>query len=80
MHQMMVQSLGWEDPLQKEMVIHLSILTWKIPWTEEADGRQSMRLQKEKDSPELQNWKEPFKKIFISKGQRNKLKLHILML
>ena len=47
------------------MVIHPSILTWKIPWTEEADGRRSMRLQKEKDSPELQNWKEPFKKIFI---------------
>ena len=53
MHEMVVQSLGWEDPLQKEMVIHPSILTWKIPWTEEADGRQSMRLQKEKDSPEL---------------------------
>ena len=77
---MVVQSLGWEDPLQKEMVMHLSILTWEIPWTEEAGGHQSMTLQKVKDSPQLQNWKEPFKNIFISKGQRNKLKLHILML
>ena len=32
---MWVQSLGWEDPLEKEMEMHSSILTWKIPWTEE---------------------------------------------
>ena len=30
-----VHSLGWEDPLEKEMATHASILTWKIPWTEE---------------------------------------------
>ena len=30
-----VQSLGWEDPLEKEMATHSSILAWKIPWTEE---------------------------------------------
>ena len=30
-----VQSLGWEDPLQKELIIHFSILAWSIPWTEE---------------------------------------------
>ena len=30
-----VRSLGWEDPLEKEMAIHTSILAWKIPWTEE---------------------------------------------
>ena len=30
-----VQSLGWEDPLEKEMTTHSSILTWEIPWTEE---------------------------------------------
>ena len=29
------QSLGWEDPLEKEMAIHFSTLAWKIPWTEE---------------------------------------------
>ena len=33
-----VQSLGWEDPLEKEMVIHSSILAWRIPWTEEPGG------------------------------------------
>ena len=36
-----VQSLGWEDPLEKEMANHSSILTWKIP-SEESDGLQSM--------------------------------------
>ena len=30
-----VRSLGWEDPLEKEMAIHFSILAWEIPWTEE---------------------------------------------
>ena len=33
-----VPSLGWEDPLEKEMVIHPSILAWEIPWTEEPGG------------------------------------------
>ena len=32
------QSLSWEGPLEKEMVIHFSILAWEIPWTEEPDG------------------------------------------
>ena len=36
---------GWEDPLEKEMETHSSILAWRIPWTEEADGLQSMGLQ-----------------------------------
>ena len=40
-----VQSLGWEDPLEKGMAIHSSILPWRSPWTEEPDGLQSMRLQ-----------------------------------
>ena len=35
-----VQSLGQEDPLEKEMAIHSSILAWKIPWTEEPAGSQ----------------------------------------
>ena len=42
--EMRVRSLGWEDPLEKEMATHSSILTWKIPWTEEPSGLQSMRL------------------------------------
>ena len=34
--------LGWEDPLEKEMATHSSILAWRIPWTEEPGGLQSM--------------------------------------
>jgi len=41
-----VQSLCWEDPLEKEMAIHSSILAWEIPWTEEPGGLQSMESQK----------------------------------
>ena len=37
-----VQSLGWEDPLEKEMAIHFSTIAWKIPWTEEPGRLQSM--------------------------------------
>ena len=39
-------SLGWEDPLEAEMVTHSSILAWKIPWTEEPGSLQSMGLQR----------------------------------
>ena len=41
-----VLSLGWEDPLEKEMATHSSILAWEIPWTEEPGRLQSMGLQK----------------------------------
>ena len=41
-----VQSLGWEDPLEKGVVTHSSILTWRIPQTEEPNGLQSMGLQR----------------------------------
>ena len=37
-----VQSLGWEDSLEKEIATHSSILVWEIPWTEEPGGLQSM--------------------------------------
>ena len=40
-----VRSLGWEDPLEKEMTTHSSILAWRIPWTEEPGGLQSMGLE-----------------------------------
>ena len=40
-----VQSLGQEDPLEKEMATHSSILAWRIPWTEEPGGLQSMGSQ-----------------------------------
>ena len=41
-----VQSLGGEDPLEKEMATHSSILAWRIPWTEEPGGLQSMGSQR----------------------------------
>ena len=41
-----VRSLGWEDPLEKEMAIHSSILIWEILWREEPGGLQSRGLQK----------------------------------
>ena len=40
-----VQSLGWEDPLEKGMATHSSNLAWRIPWTEEPGGLQSMKSQ-----------------------------------
>ena len=43
---MWVQSLGGEDPLEKEMAARSSILAWKIPWREEPGGLQSMGLQR----------------------------------
>ena len=41
-----VQSMDWEDPLEKEMATHSSILTWRILWTEEPGGLQSMGSQR----------------------------------
>ena len=41
-----VQSLGEEDPLEEEMATHSSILAWRIPWTEETGGLQSMGSQR----------------------------------
>ena len=46
MQETRVQSLGWEDPLEKEMTSHSSILVWRISWTEELGGLQSMGLQR----------------------------------
>ena len=46
MQETRVQSLGQEDPLEKEMAIHSSTIAWKIPWTEEPGGLQSMGSQR----------------------------------
>ena len=43
-----VRSLGQEDPLEEEMATHSTILAWRIPWTEETGGLQSMELQRVK--------------------------------
>ena len=46
MQEMHILSLGREDPLEKEMATHSSILAWEIPWTEEPGGLQSRGSQK----------------------------------
>ena len=46
MQETRVQSLGWEDLLEKEMATHSSILAWEIPWTEEPGRQQSMGSQR----------------------------------
>ena len=46
MQEIQVQSLGHEDPLKKGMATHSSIPAWRIPWTEESGGLQSMGLQR----------------------------------
>ena len=46
MQKAQVQSLGWEDPLGKGMVTYSSILAWRIPWTEEPGGLQSLGSQR----------------------------------
>ena len=51
MQETQVQSLGWEDPLEKGMVTHFSIIAWEIPWTEGPGRLQSMGLQKSHTQP-----------------------------
>ena len=46
MQETWVQSMGWENRLEKRMVTHSSIVAWRIPWTDEPGGLQSMVLQR----------------------------------
>ena len=46
MWETLVQSLGWEDALEEGMATHSSILAWRIPWTEQPGGQQSMGSQR----------------------------------
>ena len=46
MQEIQVQSLGWEDPLEKEMATHSSTIAWRVPWIEESDRLQSMGVQR----------------------------------
>ena len=55
MQETWVQSLSWEDPLEKEIATHSSILIWGIPWTEEPGGLQSMGSQKSQTTWQLSN-------------------------
>ena len=50
MQETRVQSLGWEDPLKKEVAMHSSILAWEIPWTEESGGASVHGFTKESDT------------------------------
>ena len=45
MQETQVQSLGWEDPLDKEMATHSSILAWRIPWTDEPGGESELQCE-----------------------------------
>ena len=60
------QSLGWEDSLKKEMVIHSSILAWRIPWTEEPGGLQSMVSQRVGRLNRLGTHIHCFKPLYVS--------------
>ena len=55
-----VLSLGWEDPLEKEMATHSSILAWEIPWTEEPGGLQSMGSQELGTTQQLSHYQTPW--------------------
>ena len=46
MQETWIRSLGWEDPMEEEMATHSGTLAWRIPWTEEPGGLQSMELQR----------------------------------
>ena len=56
--EMWVQSLGWEDPLEKEMATYSSILAWKTPWTKESGGLQSIGSQRVRH-----DWKTKYARI-----------------
>ena len=62
MRETWVRSLVWEDPLEKEMATRSSILAWRIPWTEEPGGLQSMGSQRVFHSPAL--WQKIGLKIY----------------
>ena len=62
---MQVPSLGWEDPLKKEMTTHSSILAWEIPWTQESGGLQSTGSQRVRRSLVLNNATTQFWRLHI---------------
>ena len=55
-----VQSLGWEDPQEKGMATHSNVLAWKIPWTEEPGGLQSIGWQRGRHDLATKPPKPPF--------------------
>ena len=67
MHETWVQPLGWEDPLEKEIATHSSILAWEIPWTEEPGRLQSIGSQSQTRLSEKQHM--TFKSVFLNIGR-----------
>ena len=65
------QSLGQEDPLEEGMVTHCSILAWRISWTEELDGLQSIGLQRFGQMKQLSTLARIHQKIFMLMFGRN---------
>ena len=65
MQKMQLQSLGWEEPLEKEMATHSSILAWEIPRTEEPSGRQSMGSQTHREDLLTTNNKQQSLRLFV---------------
>ena len=63
MQETQVQSLGWEDALEKEMAPHSSILAWKIPWTEEPGGLQPMGSQRVRHDSAHTHTEGPFQSL-----------------
>ena len=65
MQETLVQSLGWEDPLEKKMATYSRILAWKIPWTEEPGGLRSWGREESDTTYRLSNNKKHFLKNFF---------------
>ena len=75
MRETRVRSLGWEDPLEKEMAIHSRTVAWKIPWTEEPGGLQSMGLEESDTTERLHFY---FSLSCIGEGNGNPLQCSCL--
>ena len=67
---MQVQALDWEDPLEKKMAIHSSVLAWRIPWTEEPGGLQSIGLQRIGQDLVTKQQQRGLRQTLESEGQR----------
>ena len=71
MQETRVQYLGQEDPLEKRMATHSSILAWRIPWTEESCGLQTMGLQRVRNTDERLTLY-PVNNVVIVSGEQGK--------
>ena len=69
MQETRVQSLGWEDPLEKEMAAHPSILAWEVPWTEEPGRLQSKGSQRVRHDLQTENNNRKFRALGAGGGR-----------